>query len=171
MGIEIYEQDKYAIHVVNAKGEIKYECSARNVAEAIVKEHNKHDSEDQWHVGTTVTLVSAKNCAWRAEALIDWEKVKTGKNTPAKCVKVTVSKTQTNLQENKPKVSTTYLLAEGDRPYEYMCWHATASDKDVATVLARQAAVKALEAYFEKTGQTVEPSSKKTVKQSEKVVA
>ena len=52
-----------------------------------------------------------------------------------------------------------------------MCWHATASDKDVATVMARQAAVKALEAYLEKTGQTVEPSSKKAVKQSGKVVA
>ena len=50
MGIEIYEQDKYATHVVTSKGEIKYECSARNVAEAIVKEHNKHDSGEPWHV-------------------------------------------------------------------------------------------------------------------------
>lgn len=125
MGIEIYEQDKYAIHVVNAKGEIKYECSARNVAEAIVKEHNKHDGEDQWHVGATVTLVSAKNIAWRAEALIDWDKVKTGKNTPNKCVKVTASETQTNLQESKPKVSATYLLSDGDKPENYMRWHAT----------------------------------------------
>lgn len=114
LGIEIYEQDKYATHVVTNKGEIKYECSARNVAEAIVKEHNKHDSGEPWHVGTTVTLVSAKNIAWRAEALIDWDKVKTGKNTPNKCVKVTASETQTNLQESKPKVSATYLLAEGD---------------------------------------------------------
>jgi hypothetical protein len=170
LGIEIYEQDKYATHVVTSKGEIKYECSARNVAEAIVKEHNKHDGEDQWHVGTTVTLVSAKNSAWRAEALIDWDKVKTGKNTPAKCVKVTVSETQTNLQESKPKVSATYLLAEGDRPYEYMRWHATASDKDVAMVLAKQAAVKALEAYLEKIGKTVKTSVKPTVKPSGKAV-
>lgn len=123
MGIEIYEQDKYAIHVVNAKGEIKYECSARNVAEAIVKEHNKHDGEDQWHVGATVTLVSA-----------------------------------------------TYLLSDGDKPENYMRWHATASDKDVAMVLAKQAAVKALEAYLEKIGKTVKTSVKPTVKPSGKAV-
>lgn len=170
MGIEIYEQDKYATHVVTSKGEIKYECSARNVAEAIVKEHNKHDGEDQWHVGTTVTLVSAKNSAWLAEALIDWDKVKTGKNTPAKCVKVTVSKTQTNLQESKPKVSATYLLSDGDKPENYMRWHATASDKDVAMVLAKQAAVKALEAYLEKIGKTVKTPAKPTVKPSGKAV-
>lgn len=144
MSIEIYEQDKYATHVVTSKGEIKYECSARNVAEAIVKEHNKHNDGEPWHVGTTVTLVSAKNIAWRAEAFIDWDKVKTGKNTPNKCVKVTAVETQTNLQVSKPKVSATYLLFDGDKPENYMRWHATASDKDVAMVLAKQAAVKAL---------------------------
>lgn len=85
-------------------------------------------------------------------------------------MKVTVSETQTNLQESKPKVSATYLLAEGDRPYEYMRWHATASDKDVAMVLAKQAAVKALEAYLEKIGKTVKTSVKPTVKPSGKAV-
>lgn len=58
------------------------------------------------------------------------------------------------MQESKPKVSATYLLAEGDRPYEYMRWHATASDKDVAMVLAKQAAVKA------SVKPTVKPSGK-----------
>lgn len=169
LGIEIYEQDKYATHVVTSKGEIKYECSARNVAEAIVKEHNKHNSGEPWRVGTTVTLVSAKNIAWRAEASIDWDKVKTGKNAPAKCVKVTASETQTNLQVSKPKVSATYLLSDGDKPENYMRWHATASDKDVAMVLAKQAAVKALEAYLEKIGKTVKTSVKPTVKPSGKV--
>lgn len=169
MSIEIYEQDKYATHVVTSKGEIKYECSARNVAEAIVKEHNKHNDGEPWHVGTTVTLVSAKNIAWRAEALIDWDKVKTGKNTPNKCVKVTASETQTNLQESKPKVNATYLLSDGDKPENYMRWHATASDKDVAMVLAKQAAVKALEAYLEKIGKTVKTPAKPTVKPSGKV--
>lgn len=50
-----------------------------------------------------------------------------------------------------------------------MRWHATASDKDVAMVLAKQAAVKALEAYLEKIGKTVKTSVKPTVKPSGKV--
>lgn len=170
MGIEIYEQDKYAVHVVNGKGEIKYECSARNTAQAIVKEHNRHHPEDPWHVGTTVTLVSAKNTAWRAEALIDWTKAETGKTSPSKCVKVTAVKVQTNLQESKPKVTSTYLIPSGERPEDSVRWHATAPDKDVAMVLAKQAAVKALETYLEKRDKTSGASVRTTVKQSGKAV-
>lgn len=165
MGIEIYEQDKYAVHVVNGKGEIKYECSARNAAQAIVKEHNRLHPDDPWRVGATVVLVSAKNTAWRAEALIDWTKAETGKTSPSKCVKVTAVAVRTNLQESKPKVTSTYLISDGDRPEDSMRWHATAPDKDVATVLAKQAAVKALEAYLEKRGRkTAAEKSGKAVK-------
>lgn len=147
MPIEIYEQDKYAVPVFDADGTLVCACSATNAAEAIVGEHNRDHKGRPWKVGKTVTLVSAKSIAWRAEAKIDWNRVEAGKSA-AKSVKTETMKTTVTLQETKPKSGATSLTPEGSKPWEHTIWYAVASDRDMAEAMAKRAAVEELEAYL-----------------------
>lgn len=144
MSIEIYPQDKYSIPVIDGNGEHKYVCSALNAAKAIVNEHNLHNPKDPWKVGKTVRMVSVKNVAWQAVAVIDWDKLKAGKSKPDKCVKVTAVEVYVTLQESKPRVTSSYMMTPGGEPGRDNRWIAVALSKDVATAMAKQAAVDSL---------------------------